>query len=375
MKRNSVIVIALGAALAFAACGKEETKKAEPAPKPNEPETKAPEKPEPISQKELKLRLGELVKAVNARDTAKMAEFFADDIVLEYVDSVPPIKSTGKDAVVKGAEGYFKAFPDAKTEASYVFMNGKDEVVVVSSMYGTNTGEFMGQPATNKTVGMMSARHLKVNPQGQVVYEAAYMDQGTMMGQLGLMGEEGMARVREPVEVQGNPPKFISTTDSDTELRNLDTVDHMGKAMNAHNVEVTMQHYADDATFSYMSDREDRKGKEAMSKAMTDWFKMTSDVKSTMKWTWAAGDFVVGVSETTGTNDGPLPFGNMPATNKKFKTTELHVMELADAKIKHHWIFANSVAMASQLGLMPKPGEKPAGAEGDEDDGEAPAEE
>ena len=362
MKRNLTIAIVISATLAFVACKKED-KKPDPGTQTQQTQTTEQKPPQPISQRELKLRILAIFEAINNRDVAKLGEFIADDAVLEYVDSDPSHGVKGKAEILKGAEEFFKAFPDAKNEASLVLMNGKNEIVVVHTMTGTNSGEFMKRPATNKAVGVMAARHLVTSPEGKIVKETVYTDPTTMMGQLGLLPPE--LKFRPVAEFTGNPPKVVATSDSDIELKNLDVIKNIGLAMNAHNAEKTMSYYTDDAVFAYLPGPEDMTGKEAIRKGLDEWLQMTSDVKVKFDWSWAAGDYVVAATTANGTNDGAMP-GGMPATGKTFQTHELHVYEFANGQVKHQWIFGNGFAFALQLGLVPPPGEHPAGAPGTE---------
>ncbi len=362
MKQTNAIAIAICAAMIFSACGKEETKKEPPqaAKTPAKtPEKKAPAKP--ISQKELTGRLKALVAAVQAKDTKKIGEFYADDAVIDYADGKARGALKGSKAIIEGTEMWFKAFPDSKTEGVFIFMNGSNQSVIVRRSTGTQSGEFMGMPATNKKIGIMAAHHITTNPQGLIESERVYMDTMSFMGQLGMVPE---GQFRPGVELSGNPPKLVSTADNDTEMKHLDTVKNMGLAVNARNAEKTAEYYADDATFSYLASPKDQKGKEAITKGMEEWFKMSTDVKTTTKWSWAAGNYVVAATNTTGTNDGEMP-GGRPPTGKKLSLDELQIYELNGDKVQNHWIFADGMQMAKQLDLMPKRGEMPAGAEGE----------
>ena len=93
-------------------------------------------------------------------------------------------------AEVKRSIGDFvKAFPDMKTTIDDVIAEG-DKVVIRSTFTGTNTGEFMGMPATGKkvTVGGIDIVEIKGDKLGD---HWGYVDSPAMMEQLGLMPPMG----------------------------------------------------------------------------------------------------------------------------------------------------------------------------------------
>jgi steroid delta-isomerase-like uncharacterized protein len=69
----------------------------------------------------------------------------------------------------------------------------------------------------------------------------------------------------------------------------------------------------------------------------------------------AEGDKVVCRVTVTGTNQGPLDFAKLklPATNKSFRATHIHVFRIANGKIAERWAERDDVAMMQQLGILP----------------------
>ena len=75
------------------------------------------------------------------------------------------------------------------------------------------------------------------------------------------------------------------------------------------------------------------------------------DLNSTTNFLVAEGDLVVGHHTTTGTNQGE--FMGMPATGKKMRMDEIHIVRIVDGKAVEHWGLVDDMAMMQQLGMMP----------------------
>ena len=355
------ISLAVSLALVLPACkSKKDDKKKEPAPKvdttkpnvPKEPPKPAVEKPTPES---IVKRMHECMGYADARELAKFKECYAADVKSSYADAVPPMAVQGSDALVAGLQEFQKAFSDHGVQVQMAFVKDQDVVSVVLS-HGTNDGAFMGMPATNKTMGVFSAGHVKMNDKNQIAEEVYFMDQGSMMGQL--TGGEWPHRAAVPA--YASEPLIVIAKGDANETTNVKMIEEMSTAFNAHDMAKTMSYYSDDARFMHMASPENVVGKEALTKSMEEYLKMTTDVKATATWTWGAGDYVLTRLTVEGTNNGPMP-GGKPATNKPYKNDELNIYRIADGKIASHWIFSNGMSFAVQLGLMPNPAEMPKG--------------
>lgn len=84
------------------------------------------------------------------------------------------------------ASAFYAGFPDVRHDIEDTIVEG-DNVVVRFSLHGTNTGDFMGIPATGKQINIDGIAALKV-VDGRVAELVALFDQAGMMQQLGLMG-------------------------------------------------------------------------------------------------------------------------------------------------------------------------------------------
>lgn len=113
-------------------------------------------------------------------------EIIADDMV-EH--AAPPGWPPGKEGVRAWVTMMRGAFPDLKVETVGAVVEG-DEVWMHSVMTGTHTGEFMGIPATGKSVSLAMMDRVKVSDAKAVEHWAVSDDLG-LMTQLGVVPEMG----------------------------------------------------------------------------------------------------------------------------------------------------------------------------------------
>jgi len=81
------------------------------------------------------------------------------------------------------------AFPDMQIDAQDVIASG-DKVVVRARYTGTHRGEFMGMPATGKSVNVQLIDILRLDADGLVHEHWGVMDALAMMQQLGVVPAE-----------------------------------------------------------------------------------------------------------------------------------------------------------------------------------------
>src|SRR5438876_905003 len=80
--------------------------------------------------------------------------------VEKYIDggyiehTLAPGQKEGLDGFKEMMESFKKAFPDIKFTINDIIISD-NKAAVLSTINGTNTGEFMGMPATNKKVTIM----------------------------------------------------------------------------------------------------------------------------------------------------------------------------------------------------------------------------
>ena len=121
---------------------------------------------------------------INAGDIDGFAEFLADDFV-EH-EQTPGLAPT-KAGVVEFFRMYRAAFPDLHFEPEDYIASG-DKVVTRVRATGTNTGsDFMGMPATGKSVDIQLIDIVRFGNDGLGHEHWGVADVMTMMQQLGVV--------------------------------------------------------------------------------------------------------------------------------------------------------------------------------------------
>ena len=100
--------------------------------------------------------LAKMHERINAHDVDGFCDLMADDFV-EH-ETTPGLAPT-KDGVRQFFTMYIAAFPDLRMEAEDVIASG-DKVVARVRCTGTNTGDFMGMPATGKSMDIRRRKAL-----------------------------------------------------------------------------------------------------------------------------------------------------------------------------------------------------------------------
>lgn len=118
---------------------------------------------------------------LNAGDIDGFSALLADDFVEhEETPGLAPTKA--------GVQEFFRmqlaAFPDLKIEAEDVIADG-DKVVVRATYTGTNDGEFMGMPASGKSVDIQLIDIFRFGGDGLVHEHWGVSDSLALMQQLG----------------------------------------------------------------------------------------------------------------------------------------------------------------------------------------------
>ncbi|MEQ9322878.1 MAG: nuclear transport factor 2 family protein [Polyangiaceae bacterium] len=323
------------------------------------------EKPKVVTGEELAKNVQAWTKAWDTGDIEKLKTLSSPKVSYESVDALPPMKTEGHEAMAKAHAMMKAAFSEMKNEVGLILVNGQD-VAMLGSTHGKNDGELMGKPATNKELNMPTGVVMTAGKDGKIESMREFMDQGTFAAQLGLMPAEHAAHMRMSWDAsRWGGTKVVVAKNDDTEKKNLALAKGWTANFNGHDVDKVMESYADDAQFIYAGHKEDVTGKEAIGKMLGEFYGMSSDVKSKVEQRWAAGDYVVSVYTLSGTNDGAMPGGGPPATNKSFEHQELEVTKVVDGKVAEQWMFSNGYKMAVQLGLTPDPSAQAKAGDGD----------
>ena len=121
-------------------------------------------------------------EVVNGKDLSVVDELISDD----FVDHNPmPGMASTKAGMKQQMEMFLSAFPDTHTGTTFLLAEG-DFVVGHHTTTGTNGGEFMGVPATGKSIEVAEIHIVRI-VNGKAVEHWGLIDDAAMMQQMGLM--------------------------------------------------------------------------------------------------------------------------------------------------------------------------------------------
>ncbi len=122
---------------------------------------------------------------LNAGDIEGFGALVADEFV-EH-EETPGLAPT-KDGVLEFFRMYRAAFPDLRFEIDDILPSG-DKAVARARATGTNKGDFMGMPATGKSVEVQLIDIMRFDDDGLVAEHWGVVDVMAMMQQLGVVPE------------------------------------------------------------------------------------------------------------------------------------------------------------------------------------------
>lgn len=126
---------------------------------------------------------------ISAGDVDGFGELLADDLV-EH-EETPGLAPT-KDGVLEFFRMYIAAFPDLRMDPEDVLPSG-DKVVARARATGTHEGEFLGIPATGRSIDVQLIDIVRFGDDGLAHEHWGVVDVMTMMQQLGVVPEGGPA--------------------------------------------------------------------------------------------------------------------------------------------------------------------------------------
>jgi steroid delta-isomerase-like uncharacterized protein len=167
---------ALLALALLAACGKEP-------PPPPPPAPVAAAKPVPPPKPEAERVIEQYLAALNAHDIDGAGAMLHDQVL--YFDATYGDSQRGRAAAVDNLVSPFvRAMPDLEWELRSEPIVAGDGVAYEWTLTGTNTGTFMGIPASNQKVHLKGMSFVRIKD-GKIVYKADYYDAATLNKQLG----------------------------------------------------------------------------------------------------------------------------------------------------------------------------------------------
>ena len=120
-------------------------------------------------------------QAFNAGDTDGFLALAAPELISNLAELPEP--QHGRDAWRQGVEMMRRAFPDLQAHIEDIFATG-DKVAVRVRFRGTHSGEFLGIPATGRTVEYVSHEFYRIAG-GLIAEEWICSDMATLLRQLG----------------------------------------------------------------------------------------------------------------------------------------------------------------------------------------------
>ncbi len=277
--------------------------------------------------------------AFNTRAWDKFKACYNADATSETVDQGKQLK--GADAIVEDAKGFVSAFSDAHGEIQLTLVSD-NHVVGVVLVTGTNDGPLKSKqgdmPPTKKKISLLMAHVIDIDPKTKVASgEWSFFDALPMMAQLGVIKMQ--LPDAEPLADKG---KVIVAKGDATEKANMDSHHAALDAWNKHDIKALMATRSDDVKW-YEGAAPHPLSEQELAGSLEAMWKQFPDSKMTPAGESAVGDYVIHFGEMSGSSGG-----------KAFKVKYFNVQHYKDAKVDAGWLFYNSLAMAQQLGVMPK---------------------
>jgi steroid delta-isomerase-like uncharacterized protein len=122
-----------------------------------------------------------IYELISAGDIDGFGDLVAEDFV-EHEET--PGLEPGKEGVKQLFRMYKAAFPDLRMEAEDILVSG-DKVVARVSGTGTQQGEFMGMPATGRSIDVQLIDIIRFGDDGLAHEHWGVFDALTLMQQLG----------------------------------------------------------------------------------------------------------------------------------------------------------------------------------------------
>jgi steroid delta-isomerase-like uncharacterized protein len=143
-----------------------------------------------VSAQENKALVRQFLGAViAARDVSAADDLLSPEYTIHMPGLPQPVRGLGAWKELMG--GYYAAFPDLEVGLEDEIADG-DRVAIRYVWSGTHRGDFMGIPATGKTVSVLGTSVFRIS-EGLVAEEWHLDDLLGLMQQLGVVGQEQAA--------------------------------------------------------------------------------------------------------------------------------------------------------------------------------------
>ena len=300
--------------------------------------------------------------AFNAHDTKKLMPLYSADAIAASPGPGGWHEVKGGEAIASAFAPIFAALPDLKA-APVRILQKNDLVVVEWAATGTNTGDFMGGPPTNKKTGILGADVFWFAPDGLITRTESFHDQATIAQQLGKMP----GKAREIATLPAGDPVWVMATGMADEDRLVDQWKNTWPAAwSKHDVKGYGDVINDDSVHIALHGPVDYVGRAALIKEFQMNMKAFPDFTATIDKAWGfAPDTVVAEMTFTGTMKGAM--GPFKATNKTGSSHGLEIDEMKAGKVQRGVTYENGMEFLASIGALPKPADKNAKASGPAD--------
>ncbi|GAB4523583.1 MAG: hypothetical protein OHK0046_37430 [Anaerolineae bacterium] len=275
------------------------------------------------------------------------AEAAGDYITESYIQNTPGIES-GLEALQFSVNMLHTAFPDIRYSITHLAAQG-DLVAARLIITGTQTGDFMGIPASGRRVAAAAINFWRVED-GLLAEHWEVLDSLTFLQQLGAIpgGEEaqegalGVETTPEAIEM----PEVAGTPED-----NAAVVERLfAEVVNEQNLDVADELMAEDF---FWHTGFAAPGREGFKQFYPVIFEAFPDVERTPTLVVAEGDLVFVLNTITGTHEGGEQLYGIPPTGNPITYTSGDVFRLSDGLIVELWDVADYLTLFGQIGLIP----------------------
>lgn len=343
-------LLVAGALVLTGACKKDEKESKGSGEEGQTATDKADSKTEPtgIEGEALVQRIDSCWGKFEAWDKDAFRDCFAESAEVTFVDGIPPVERSSRDDALVQAGSFRNAFPDFKAERAIILVNG-EKAALVSRITGTHKNASLGMPPTGKAVSILYGQAATYDKEGRSLTVRDYMDQSTLLHQLGVQESATAASSEQPLGV-GEPVRLVAKGD-EKESANLEAVKKGLEALGKGDVDGAAAIYAEDATFRYIPDASPYQGVAEIADRHRSFKDISTDLEVKIRDIWAAGDWVVAEITTKGKLSRDLA-GASGTKGKSYELNTLELYRLDGGKVKQHWSFANGLKFAADAGLF-----------------------
>jgi steroid delta-isomerase-like uncharacterized protein len=122
------------------------------------------------------------VEAFNRRDAHAVASLYHDGATNHQVAAGEPV--VGREAILRDAASFFRAFPDSFTRVENLFQDG-DWVMLEWSGGATWRGEFAGLPPNGRAFTLRGCGFFHIAEE-KIRFQRGYWDRAAWFSQLGI---------------------------------------------------------------------------------------------------------------------------------------------------------------------------------------------